>query len=352
MFYIFHGEDDFTRGEELARLRARVMEDGAGELNISAFDGRTLSVMELINASSTLPFFSERRLIVVTDMLQQFEKRSSGHAAEEAERLIQYLPTVPETTRLVFDESVTLATNRGILRKAQALPNGYIRAFPRLNTNRREDAERLRKWIAARGRAKGKGIDPSAVDKLIEYVGTDLRQLDAELDKLAAHAGYAREIRSDDVVDLVTVNPEARIFEMLDAVGMHARQAAISSLQRLLASDPRFSDGLYPLTMLVIRFGELLTVKDLRESQGLADREAQATMKMPEWRYRRLRDQARLFTADELVRLIQQARDIDWGIKRGAVEPVLSLEMLILDATRPAARPSVRQRERNRSRIR
>jgi len=153
-------------------------------------------------------------------------------------------------------------------------------------------------------------------------------------------------------VDLVTVNPEARIFEMLDAVGMHARQAAISSLQRLLASDPRFSDGLYPLTMLVIRFGELLTVKDLRESQGLADREAQATMKMPEWRYRRLRDQARLFTADELVRLIQQARDIDWGIKRGAVEPVLSLEMLILDATRPAARPSVRQRERNRSRIR
>ena len=95
MFYVFHGDDEYTQTEELARLRARVMEDGVGELNVSSFDGRNTSVAELINASNTLPFFSERRLIIVTNMLQQFEKRSTGRTAEQASLLASTSPICP-----------------------------------------------------------------------------------------------------------------------------------------------------------------------------------------------------------------------------------------------------------------
>ena len=49
MFYIFHGEDEFTRLEEVTKFRAQVMVQGMGDLNIARLDGRKLSLPELIN---------------------------------------------------------------------------------------------------------------------------------------------------------------------------------------------------------------------------------------------------------------------------------------------------------------
>jgi DNA polymerase-3 subunit delta len=352
MFYIFHGDDEYTRAEELTRLKARVIEDGVGELNVSIFDGKAITVVELMNACNTLPFFTGRRLIIVTDMLQQHDRRTTGRSADDLARLAEYLPRLPETTRLVFDESATLSEDKGLFPSIRLLPNGYVKEFPRLHTNRREDAERLRQWVSARARAKGVSIEPAAIARLIDYVSNDLRQLDAELEKLAGRVAYAREIRVDDVLALVVPNPETRVYEMLDHLGMRNRSGSLKSLHGLLATDPRFADGLYPLAMIVVRLEELLTLKDLAETQQLSDREVRGAMKVEEWRYKRLSEQSRLYTPAELTRLIQQAVEIDQGIKTGVLAPLLSLEMLLIDATRRPTSSGNAQRERNRSRIR
>ena len=352
MFYVFHGDDEFTRAEELARFRARIQEDGVGELNVTTYDGRSTQVSEIINACNTLPFFTDRRLIIVTDMLQQYEGRSAKRHADDAEALANYLPRLPETTRLVFVESVSLPADKGILKTLSALPNAYVREFPALNPNKRDDAARLRQWISARARTKGVDIEPAAIAKLVEAVGGDLRQMDAELEKLAGRAGYAREIRADDVLALVTPSPETRVYEMLDYLGQRRRADALKSLHSLLATDPRYADGLYPLTMIVIRLSDLLTVKDLTENRRLDADQVRKAIKVEAWRYRRLAEQANLYSMDELVRLIRQALEIDRGIKTGALDPVLSLEMLLIDATRRPAQARGTQRERYRSRIR
>jgi DNA polymerase-3 subunit delta len=352
MFYIFHGDDEYTRAEELSRLKARVLEDGVGELNVSLYDGKAITVVALMNACNTLPFFTDRRLIIVTDMLQQYDRRTTGRSADDQARLAGYLPRLPETTRLVFDESATLSADKGILASARLLPNGYVKEFPRLNTNRREDAERLRQWVSARARAKGVSIEPAAIARLIDYVGNDLRQLDSELEKLAGRAAYAREIRIDDVLALVVPNPETRVYEMLDHLGLRDRNGSLKSLHSLLATDPRYADGLYPLAMIVVRLGELLTLKDLDETQHLSEREGRVAMKVEEWRYRRLSEQSGLYTQAELIRLIEQAVEIDQGIKTGVLDPLLSLEMLLIDATRRPTLSGNTQRERNRSRMR
>jgi DNA polymerase-3 subunit delta len=352
MFYIFHGDDEFTQAEELGRLKTRVQQDGVGELNVSTYEGKDITFGDLINACNTLPFFSDRRLIIVTDMLQAYDKRATGRAAEGVAILSGYLPNLPDTTRLVFLESVRLAADKGALKALSTLPNAYVREFLRLNPNRREEAIRLRQWVSSRARAKGTTIDPAAIASLIAFAGNDFRQLDSELEKLAGRVAYAREIRVDDVLALVTPSPTTRVYEMLDQLGMRARTGALKSLHSLLATDPRYTDGLYPLAMIVVRLSDLLSIKDLAETQRLSEGEVRSTLKLEEWRYKRLSEQARLYTAEELTRLIHQALEIDKGLKSGTVDPVLSLEMLLIDATRRPARADGVQRERNRSRMR
>ena len=208
-----------------------------------------------------------------------------------------------------------------MLKALSALSNGYVKEFARLNVNRREDAARLRQWVSARAQAKGAPIEPAATGALIEAVGNDLRQLDSELEKLAGRVAYAREIRVQDVLDLVTPNPATRVYEMLDQLGLRSRTGALRGLHSLLATDPHYSDGLYPLAMIVVRLSDLLAIKDLADTQHLSAREVCSAMHVQDWQYKRLSDQARLYTSEELTRLVRQALEIDKGIKTGVAGP-------------------------------
>ncbi|MGI6367982.1 MAG: DNA polymerase III subunit delta [Anaerolineae bacterium] len=346
MFYIFHGDDEFTRSEEIARFRARIQEDGMGEINISTYDGKTIALAELLSACNTLPFFSDKRMVMVTDMLQRYEGRANKRLADEAEALAQFLPHLPESTRLVFVESIRLAHDNPVLRKVRDYSNAYIHEFAALRPNRPEEARQLQQWITARARAKGLAIEPAATARLIEAAGGDLRRLDAELDKLGAYADYARDIRADDVLSLVTPDPETPIYQLLDHLCQRRRGDALHSLHNVLASDPRSANGIYPLAAIAGRLSQLLATKDLLERQRLALPQAAKALKVADWQIRRLSSQAALFSSDELVRLLDQAMEIDRGLKTGDADPLLSLEMLVIEATRRTSRPAPAQRPR------
>ena len=68
MFYIFHGEDEFSQSEELAGLRSRLAGDdpAMAELNTSTLDGTRLTLGELRHVCDSVPFMSDRRLVIVS----------------------------------------------------------------------------------------------------------------------------------------------------------------------------------------------------------------------------------------------------------------------------------------------
>jgi len=74
MFLLLYGPDDFSAREELARLRAS---DEFG-LNQDVFSGAEGNLEAIRQASETMPFLSDRRLVVVDGL----PKRRRGKAAE------------------------------------------------------------------------------------------------------------------------------------------------------------------------------------------------------------------------------------------------------------------------------
>src|SRR5260370_3367722 len=61
MFYLFHGPDEFTMREELARLRS----GGGFELSQDVYPGGEVSLATITATCDTLPFLSARRFVVV-----------------------------------------------------------------------------------------------------------------------------------------------------------------------------------------------------------------------------------------------------------------------------------------------
>ena len=105
MFYVFHGDDDFSRGEELARLASRMGDPQMADLNTTRLEGQTVAWDELLYHCSTIPFMAERRLVIVTGLLTRLTQRNkSAEDTSFLEHLVEYLPDLPPTTRLVFVE--------------------------------------------------------------------------------------------------------------------------------------------------------------------------------------------------------------------------------------------------------
>jgi DNA polymerase-3 subunit delta len=334
MFYILHGDEEFSRSEEIAKLRDQIAEDGMGDLNISVLDGRGLSLSELLNACSTLPFLTERRLVIVENLLQRFQPRgrgsdSSGSSDKEyAEKLRAYLPDLPATTRLVFVDNIKLRRSNPIIRWASESKEGYIREFsaPKSNT--------LQGWIVRRAQEKGVRIHRDAVAKLVSSVGDDLRLLDRELEKLAGYSDYATEIDSAAVDELVSAAQEANIFGLVDALGMRQMRQALGHLERL------FADGAHPLyilTMVARQIRLIMSVKDLVEKQGLGRAAIGNKLRISHgFLVDKLMRQAQRFQLEELRTLMRSILQIDQAIKTGRVHEELALELLVVRTCRAA----------------
>lgn len=63
--YLLYGEEAFLKNSYKNRLKEAIIGDDT--MNFARFEGKGLDVDELIRLADTMPFFAERRLILVED---------------------------------------------------------------------------------------------------------------------------------------------------------------------------------------------------------------------------------------------------------------------------------------------
>lgn len=338
MYYILHGDEEFERSEVVSRLKARVMSDGLGDLNIVVLDGRRVGLNELVDACNAIPFLSDRRLVIVEGLLQRFEPSASSRARrskarspstgelEYADKLAAYLPDLPPSTRLLFVETKTLSRSNPILKQARESSEGYVREFKPLRGGALQD------WIRRRSREKGAEIRRDAVNMLMSYVGGNLRLLDQELEKLAALVNYAGPVTGDDVKTLVSAAHDDNIFALVDALGLRNRGRAMLELQELLAAG---ASELDLLAMMARQIRLILSVKDLVQEQGLNSGQIRRELRISRaFIVDKLLRQAQWFRIEELETIQRRILHLDQAIKTGRIEGSLALELLVVEICR------------------
>ena len=148
MLYLFHGPDDFIRVEKINDLKAAMDDSASAGLNVTQLDGQGLTLSDIRHHTDTLPFFVTKRLVVVSNYLAYITNRP-----DDLQALVDYLPHLPDSADLVFDEKETLDRNHPVLKLAQA---GGTVHFAGLDPNN------LQPWIVKRAKELDANIEPSA----------------------------------------------------------------------------------------------------------------------------------------------------------------------------------------------
>ncbi len=332
-FYIFHGEDEFTRSETLASFKRRLGPPDTVDLNTTVLNGKGLTLADLRHHCDAIPFLAEKRLVIVQELLGTLVSKKGQNVSETRQRLldelVDYLPHLPPTTRLVFVEGSALPSHHPVLRLAEQDPQGYVKRFEH------PDARSLPGWVKTRTRKHGGRIEPRAAFRLATVVGADLRLLDQEIVKLVTYTNGERAITEADVEDLVPYSQDAVIFDLVDALGHRDGRTAADTLHRLLKM------GEHPLGllgMIVRQFRLLVQVKELKAS-GASPRDVARVLKIHPFPAGKLHTQATHFTAAQLETIYRHLSEIDVDIKTGKIDPELALDLLVAGLATTESQP-------------
>ena len=328
-FYIFHGDDELSINENVKKFRNEMGGDINAEMNITTFDGTSASAAEVVNAVSSFPFLSDKRLVIVKGMIGWYTRKGAGKKGkEEITKLEERLPGLPDYARLVFVEHKVLTDKNSLIKLAKSTGYGVVRQFtvPKDTTH----------WVIQRAKNEYDiKIEPQAAAALSSVTGNDLRRVDNELIKLVSYVDEGADITEQDVAALTPYVAEASIWDIVDSIAEGNGRKALTLLHRLLAEkdeDPFKSFG-----MIIRQFRLMLLAKEHLVTGGASDANsvAKALGLRSNYPAHKAARQSRPFSLEDLERIYRQLSKIDIDMKTGRIKPELALDLFITSIAKP-----------------
>lgn len=224
--YLLDGTDEYLKQRALKNMISCAIGSGMEELNLSNLNNP--STNELIAACETIPFMSEKRVVVVRDA-PYLTDREDGE-----DKLKDYLIHVPVSTVLIF-------FCHGKTDSRKSFVKGIEKTGAHVCFSPMTEGE-VNLFIREAFREQGKVCSNQVASQLAFVAGSDTSQLMNEIGKLTAYAGERKEIAMEDIDKIVTRSTEFAAFAIVNAV-MENREARAFALMRdmLAAGESRIS---------------------------------------------------------------------------------------------------------------
>lgn len=318
MFYIFHGNDSHAQQQTVAQLIGKLGDPAMLDLNTTRLEGNT-TFAKLQQAASAMPFLAKVRLVIVRDLL------SSKLDKAYQKQLLEYLPNLPETTRLLFLESEPLKANNPLVKLAESEKSGYVKQFSK------PEGPALERWIRQQVEEGNGRITPQATHMLAANVGSQMEILSREIEKLLLYCN-GEEIQSDQVKRLSPYAAEASIFDLVDALGNRNSKKASQLLQEKFVEG---ADPFYLFSMFIRQFRLLIQVKELAD-EGKRPQTIGQELKMHGFVVGKLYQQSQGFSLPQLEHIYFHLLEIDVGVKTGKNDMITALNLLVAALTVPS----------------
>lgn len=303
--YLLFGDEPYLVGSYKKRLREAIAGDDT--MNFNYFEGKNPDVREIISLADTMPFFAERRMILVD---------GSGFFKSASEELVNYLPQMPDTTCIVFCESEVDKRSK-LYKKVKDM--GYAAELSK------QDASQLMNWAAGILSKDGKKITRPVMEYFLERAGDDMENIRTELEKLICYTMGRDVITKEDVEAIGTVQVTNRIFDMVSAIVAGNTRKAMDLYEDLLTlKEP----PMRILFLIARQFNQLLQVKEL-SSKGNEKGVIASKLKVPPFAAGKLITQAKSFSKEQILSYVELCVEFEEAVKTGRLSDRMAVELLI-----------------------
>lgn len=309
--YLFYGEEGYLKKQYRDKLM-KALNPQEDTMNVSRFEGKGIDVREVLSLGDTLPFFADRRIILL---------ENTGFFKGQCPELAEYMGELPEYLCMLFVEDEV--DRRSRMYKA-VKQNGRIVEFAV------QDERTLMRWVLGILKREGKQITQRDMELFLSGTGTDMCNIEKELEKLLCYTMGREVITARDIEEVCTNRVTNRIFAMVQAVSEQKQKKALELYYDLLAlKEP----PMRILFLLARQFNLLLQVKEL-QNQGYTGKDIASRTGLQTFVVKNYTGCTGRYSTEQLRQAVEDFTQAEEDVKTGRLQDTLSVELLIVKYAR------------------
>lgn len=314
--YLLYGIESFLINETKQKLLKNMLTDEELDFNFASYDLEEVPIDAAIEDAETLPFMGEKRLIFVHNPFFLTSEKAKSKVDHDIAKLEAYLQEPVPYSTIVFVAPYEKLDERKKITKQLKRSAEVLEA-------KKLSEQEIKSWIRHRVAANKAEINDDAIEMLLTLSGTNLMMLANEVDKLSLY--------SEDYIDKHTVEVlaskslEQNIFSLVDKVINRKIDAALRIYYDLLKQN---EEPIKILSILAGQFRLLYQTKELMR-RGYGQQQIANFLKIHPFRIKLAAGQAKMFSEEELNKIIMWLADADYQMKTSSLTKSMIIEMLL-----------------------
>ncbi len=311
--YFFFGDEDYLIDNLIKLIKEKVVDPQTKDFNYDYLYGDEVNGNDIINLITSLPMMTDRRLVII----KSIQKLS----VSDKKILAQYLDSPVDSTVLVLTANRVDRRNKFYSKAVKK--SIWVECKPVY-----EDT--AVSWIMKRFRQQEIDISKSAASIIVQLVGTSLRSLNNEINKIMTYIEEEKSVDEKVVYQVVGFYKEFNIWNLTDAVGDKDYVSAYKILNYFLEEGVSAAFLLIELTKRIIL---LMKIRIMLE-KGMNKYSINKVMHLKNFFLNLYIQQAEKFSLSELRLCLQALQHADQSLKTGYIKPKMVLTLIIHDLTR------------------
>lgn len=319
--YLFYGEEEYLINECIGILKNSFIDKSFEELNIANIDGREANFDKLMNACETLPFMSEKKIVLLNDINIFFEREESAAGLD----IYKYLDTLGSHVCLI------LIDNLGELKKTSKLYKFYNkrnRAVEFLKLRGKD----LNLWIEDKLSKYNKKISLSNINYFIQRstylsrnINSNLYYLENEIIKTISFS-KRDEVTKEDIDLVLAKSLDSNIFDLLSAVNKGDVDSSLSIFNEIYLSNEPIQKILFMITRQI----RLILSYNIYKQKGYGERDIQEKLQIKPYEFSKISSQSKSFKIDELEKSLNSVLAVDKKVKTTSSNDKIEMEILLV----------------------
>lgn len=302
--YLLSGEERYIMDEMGNRIRTAALGDD-GDFNFDMEYGAEIDIERFISTANSYPFMGDNRVLFIKELekLRGKWKQLLEYCSNPARSsiVIMFFNTHDESGRKIRSGKDYSKLER-IIGK-----NGKHIRFDKLKQGD------LKKWVCMKAARAGVTLSLETADSLIESVGSDLYNIQNELDKifLVFEGKNVTENNIGKVIGRYRLNA---VYDLMEGIGPGKEHVVLSVLSNIISSGAE-----RPSTLLYLVARHFLSLLKAKAGGGGGG-----------YYFERIKKKASLFTTREIIVWLENIRVADLTIKSTSFPEKLLLESVFI----------------------
>lgn len=320
-FYILSGFNEQLIKQNIKKITEIAVSDAYMDLNYVQYDGNKVTCEEIINACETLPFISDKKVVVIyrADFLSDNKKSMNKNGEEIIKQLSNY--SIPE--HCIFIMYYVFENDRDkISRKVKKFDKkAVVVEFTKLK------GMTLQKKVKDMFDEKNKAISKAELSLFCSEVPNNMDIIKNEIEKLCAYTGD-NDIKREDILALLPPKSNNDIFNLVDFISQKKPEKALEILDELFY---RGETATKILSMIERQFKLMFQIK-LGMLSGKRKDELSQELKLNPYICDKMMGQCTKYSMNQLVKAEELCINTEKELKSQSVNGKIKLELLILNS--------------------